>query len=126
MTSLTAPRFRSLIFLGLFFAFGPIPEQEGWANTQTGYYERSPAEQGFLTAGAVGCSLVYTPIKACYAAGGTVAGGMVFLMSAGQSATAAGKILERSTRGDWYVHPDHLTGQRRLRFRGSTHIGGGR
>lgn len=126
MTNLAAPRLRCLILIGWFIALGPITEREACANTQTGYYERSPVEQGFLTAGAVGCSLVYTPLKACYAAGGTVAGGMVFLMSAGQSATAAGKILDRSTRGDWYVHPDHLTGQRRLRFRGSTHIGGGR
>jgi hypothetical protein len=90
------------------------------------YRGSTPFQQGLIGAGAVGCSLVYTPVKACYAAGGTVAGGLVFLMSAGQSSTAAGKILERSTRGDWFVHPEHLTGQRRLRFRGSPAIGGGR
>ncbi len=90
------------------------------------YVERSPLQQGLLGAGAVGCSVVYTPIKACYAAGGTVGGGLVFLMSAGQSSTAAGRILQRSTRGDWFVHPDHLTGQRRLRFRGSPALRGGR
>ncbi|MCA9424494.1 MAG: hypothetical protein KC994_05445 [Candidatus Omnitrophica bacterium] len=95
-------------------------------HAQVSYLERTPMEKGLLGVGAVGCSILYTPVKACYAAGGTVASGLVFIMSAGQSSTAAGQILQRSTRGDWFVHPDHLTGQRRLRFRGSPALGGGR
>ena len=115
----------SMICLG-FFVIGLSIPRESLAQGNRTYVERSPLQKGLLDAGAVGASVIYTPIKACYAVGGTIAGGLVFLMSAGQSSTAAGLILQRSTRGDWFVHPDHLTGQRRLRFRGSPAIGGGR
>lgn len=115
-------RFAVVLLLSLGFTISP----PGYPRDTVPYMERTPIEQGLIGTGAVGCSIVYTPIKACYAAAGTVGGGLVFLMSAGQSSTAAGKILESSTRGDWFVHPEHLTGQRRLRFRGSPAIGGGR
>jgi len=120
--------FRVLSRIGLFLLFlGAVAiPNEGHGQSRPTYVERTPLQKGLLGAGAVGCSVVYTPIKACYAAGGTVAGGLVFLMSAGQSSTAAGQILQRSTRGDWFVHPDHLTGDRRLRFRGSPALDGGR
>jgi len=45
---------------------------------------------------------------------------LVFLMSAGQSSTAAGRLMARSTGGDWFVHPDHLTGNRKLVFRATS------
>jgi len=84
------------------------------------FADRGVAGKTALVLGSLCCSAVYTPVKTAYAAGGTVAGGLAFLMSAGQSATAAGRIIDRSTGGDWFVEPDHLTGNQRLRFRGAT------
>lgn len=89
-------------------------------NASIPYSDRGTGERVALATGAVASSVFYTPVKAIYAAGGTVAGGLVFLMSAGQSSTAAGRIIDRSTGGDWYIHPDHLTGNRSLHFKGET------
>lgn len=108
-------RFGMMMVLGLLL-WGPAEVQA----ESLPYADRTTFERTALTTGAVLGSVVYTPAKAVYAAGGTVAGGLVFLMSAGQSSTAATRILDRSARGDWYVHPDHLTGNRGLHFRGET------
>jgi len=86
------------------------------AKSSVPFQDRDPGSKGLLVAGAILCTAVYTPVKAAYAVGGTVAGGLVFLMSAGQSTTAAARIIDRGTRGDWVVHPDHLTGNRPLHF----------
>jgi len=80
------------------------------------FSEKGPMEKTALVTGSVLCSSLYTPAKAIYAAGGTLAGGAVYLMSAGQSTTAAGNIITRATCGDWFVRPSHLTGDRSLRF----------
>ena len=81
------------------------------ASTETGVMEKTA-----LATGSVLSSAVYTPAKALYAAGGTLTGSMVYLMSAGQSTTAASNIITRSTCGDWFVRPSHLSGDRNLRF----------
>jgi hypothetical protein len=90
--------------------------------TQAGgapFSERGTLGKTGLVVGSMACTSVYTPVKAAYAAGGAVAGGLVFLMSAGQSSTAGGKMVQKSTGGDWFIHPDHLTGNRPLEFKGN-------
>jgi hypothetical protein len=83
--------------------------------------EHSAMEKTGLVLGSILCSAAYTPVKAAYAAGGTVTGGLMFIMSAGQSSRAAGNTIGRSTRGDWFVRPSHLTGNRQLQFRSSAY-----
>jgi hypothetical protein len=90
------------------------------ARTSLPYADRGVGGKTALTLGSVACSAIYTPVKAAYAVGGTLTGGLVFLMSAGQSSTAAGRVMARSTGGDWFVHPDHLTGNRELEFRATS------
>jgi hypothetical protein len=86
----------------------PVPfSQRGWGS------------KTLLVTGAALCSVGYTPVKAFYAVGGTFTGGLVYVMSAGQSKTAANEIVEHATYGDWYIHPDHLTKVRPLEFKGS-------
>lgn len=81
------------------------------ANTEQGLMKKTA-----LVTGSVLCSTLYTPAKALYAAGGTLTGSVVYLMSAGQSTTAASNIISRSTRGDWFVRPSHLSGDQDLHF----------
>lgn len=90
------------------------------AATSLPYADRGVGGKTALVAGSAACSVLYTPVKAAYAVGGTLTGGLVFLMSAGQSSTAAGRVMARSTGGDWFVHPDHLTGNRKLVFRATS------
>lgn len=88
-------------------AQGPIP-----------YAQRSLPQKTALLAGATICSLVYTPMKAVYCVGGALTGGLVYLMSAGQSSMASKQIINRSSHGDWFVYPDHLTQASPVRFSG--------
>ena len=108
---------RSLFFL-LFTALvvgGPAGTVK--AGDLAPFSEYSPTEKTGLVLGSVLCSAVYTPVKAVYAVGGTLTGGLMFIMSAGQSSRAAGNTIGRSTRGDWVVRPSHLIGTRQLEFR---------
>jgi hypothetical protein len=71
----------------------------------------------FVGVGAVLCTLVYSPLKLSYAAGGLVVGGMAWMWSFG-SRRVSRPIFSAALRGDYVVAPEHLTGQRKLRFRG--------
>jgi hypothetical protein len=84
------------------------------------YAERTPFQKTLLVLGATASSVVYTPAKALYAAGGTLIGSTIFVFSAGQSSTAAGRVMDETTRGDWYVQPDHLTRNKDLVFKASS------
>ena len=70
---------------------------------------------GGISAGL--CTLVYTPIKIVYAAGGLVAAPLVYLYSAGNG-EATVRVARTSLRGDYVVTPGHLKNDRPLRFFG--------
>jgi hypothetical protein len=74
------------------------------------------AETGMTVAAGV-VSLVYTPAKVVYALGGGVAAGLAYVMSAGD-AEVTEPILTPSLRGDYFVSPAHLRGERPLEFFG--------
>jgi len=67
--------------------------------------------------GAMFCTLVYSPLKIAYAASGMVVGGMAWVWSFG-SPRVTRPIFTSALRGDYVVMPEHLTGERELRFRG--------
>jgi hypothetical protein len=71
----------------------------------------------FAGAGAMLCTLVYSPLKIAYAASGLVVGGMAWMWSFG-SRRVTRPIFTAALRGDYVVTPEHLTGQRRLEFIG--------
>ena len=63
------------------------------------------------------CTLVYSPIKLTYAAGGLLISGLAWLWTAGDTGVA-GPIFTASLRGDYVVTPAHLEGRRPLEFVG--------
>jgi hypothetical protein len=67
--------------------------------------------------GAMLCTVVYSPLKIAYAASGLVVGGMAWVWSFG-SRRVTRPIFTAALRGDYVVAPEHLTGERRLEFRG--------
>jgi hypothetical protein len=74
------------------------------------------AEAGLGVASAL-VSLVYGPAKMMYALGGTLVGGLAFLLSGGNH-DVADPILQASVRGDYVVTPRHLTGDEEWEFIG--------
>ncbi len=73
--------------------------------------------------GAGACTLVYTPVKIVYVGSGLIVSGLVYLWSVGDVARA-GRVALVAVGGDYVVTPDHLTGDRNLRFTGERRRGG--
>ena len=67
--------------------------------------------------GSAFASLIYVPVKLCYAVGGLVVGGLAWAFSGGDSNVAM-VVLTPSVLGDYVVTPDHLTGETSLEFFG--------
>jgi hypothetical protein len=80
-----------------------------WAESQA-------AEAGIGTAAAL-TSLIYGPIKVCYATLGLVFGGMAWGLSGGDS-DVMNAIITPAVRGDYVVTPDMLRGRDDLEFFG--------
>jgi hypothetical protein len=79
--------------------------------------ESSPITGALLGAGSGLFTLVYTPLKLAYAGSGLAVGGLVYLWSAGDS-YRAGRMTKVIIGGDYVITPDHLKGDRKLRFTG--------
>jgi hypothetical protein len=70
-----------------------------------------------LGVGSAFATLVYAPVKLCYAVGGLVVGGLAWAFSGGDS-NVAKVVLTPSVLGDYVVTPDNLRGNEPLEFFG--------
>jgi hypothetical protein len=62
-------------------------------------------------------SLVYFPVKAAFAIGGAIVGGLTYAFS-GLDEKAAMPVWQTSMYGTYLITPDHLQGNRPIRFLG--------
>ena len=62
-------------------------------------------------------TLLYLPLKAAFAIGGGLVGGLAYAFSGGNE-TAAKSIWTTSMYGTYIITPDHLRGDRPIRFLG--------
>lgn len=83
----------------------------------TALAQESAAESAGYGIGSALCSIVYGPVKLVYALGGTVVGGLAWLLSAGDS-EVADAVITPAIRGDYVVTPSHLRGEEPLEFIG--------
>ena len=67
--------------------------------------------------GSALASLVYAPVKLCYAIGGLVIGGLAWGFSGGDN-NVAKVVLTPSLLGDYVITPDHLRGKATIEFFG--------
>ena len=77
----------------------------------------SPAEEGGWGALAAVSSLIYGPVKICYAVLGTVFGGLAWGLSGGDS-DVLHAVITPAVRGDYVITPSHIRGERTLEFLG--------
>jgi hypothetical protein len=82
------------------------------------FSEHKPAAKTGLVAGSVVSSAAYFPLKLVYAALGGITSGLTYGMSLGKESELANKIAVSSFYGDWYIHPNILTGAEKLNFSG--------
>lgn len=79
--------------------------------------ERHGAAHFGLGVASVVCTLVYGPIKTTYAVLGSITGGLAYVLTGFDGATAH-KIIQPAIRGDYVVVPENLTSERPLTFAG--------
>ena len=70
-----------------------------------------------LGVGSAMASLVYAPVKLCYAIGGLVVGGLAWAFSGGDKSVAK-VVLTPSVLGDYVITPAHLRGTQTIEFFG--------
>jgi hypothetical protein len=76
----------------------------------------SPSNAG-MQAAAVLSTLVYFPLKLAFAIGGGIIGGLTYACSGGNE-EAAKSVWTTSLYGTYLITPDHLQGNRPIRFLG--------
>jgi hypothetical protein len=77
----------------------------------------SSSSDAAMTAAAVLCSVVYLPVKVAYAAGGGIVAGLGYVLSGGDT-QVVDPIIDASVRGDYFLLPDQLRGDRPIEFVG--------
>lgn len=90
----------------------PAWSQSSSADTQQG----TPSGAG-MQAGAAVSTILYFPFKAAFAIGGGVVGGLAYLFS-GLNEQTAKSIWVPSMYGTYVITPEHLSGDRPVRFLG--------
>jgi predicted permease len=82
------------------------------------YAEHTPRAKAGLVAASVVSSAVYLPFKAAYAVLGGITSGLTYSVTLAKEAETANRIAVKSFTGDWYIHPNILTGEEELNFSG--------
>lgn len=98
--------FLSLLTVPVGFAQNPDYQDEG-----------STASEAGLGVGSGLLSLIYFPAKLGFALGGGIVGGLAYLFS-GLDDQPAQKIWTTSLYGTYLITPDHLKGNKAVRFLG--------
>lgn len=107
----------SAAFAGLILSMaGPSPALAKAKGDETA------AEKVMYTTGSVLCSVVYCPVKTIYSIGGHLVGGTAYILTAGDK-EASWKIFDNAVKGDYFVLPSHLKGEKKLKFNGEPRYG---
>lgn len=91
--------------------------QASASSSSTESVEGGTASSAGMQAAAGLCTILYFPFKAAFAIGGGIVGGLAYAFSGGNE-QAAKSIWDTSLRGTYYISPDHLQGNRPIRFLG--------
>ena len=112
-----------LVTIGLLLALCTITiVPSAWSQESTGSPSSQSTEGGTASSAgmqvAAGLStLLYLPLKLAFAIGGGIVGGLTYVFS-GLNEKAAMPVWETSLYGTYIITPDHLEGNRPIRFLG--------
>ncbi len=91
--------------------------QESAAPPSSESTEGGNASSAGMQAAAGFSTLLYFPLKAVFAITGGIVGGLTYALSGGNE-QAAKSVWDTSLRGTYIITPDHLQGNRPIRFLG--------
>lgn len=104
----------SAVFAGFLLSLAAVAPANAKANG-----EETAAQKVLYGAGSVLSSVVYCPAKTIYSLGGHLVAGTAFLLTGGDKQTSR-KIFDNSVKGDYFVLPSHLKGEKKLKFNGAS------
>ncbi len=91
--------------------------QDNMASSSNASAEGGSASSAGMQAAAGFSTLLYLPLKAAFAISGGIVGGLAYAFSGGNE-QAAKSIWTTSLYGTYILTPDHLQGNRPIRFLG--------
>lgn len=90
-----------------------------WSQSSSGDTQLRTASGPGMEVAAAAATILYFPFKAAFAIGGGIVGGLAYVFS-GFNETTAKNIWIPSMLGTYVITPEHLTGDRPVRFLGIT------
>lgn len=94
----------------------PPASPQTTTSSSTDTSQGTPSGAGMGAASAV-ATILYFPFKAAFAIGGGVVGGLTYVFTGGNE-SAAKSVWQTSMYGTYVITPDHLTGDKPVRFLG--------
>lgn len=89
-----------------------------WSQSSSPDTLQGTAEGAGMGAASAAATILYFPFKAAFALGGGIVGGLAYLFS-GLNETTAKSIWIPSVYGTYVITPEHLIGERPVRFLGA-------
>lgn len=117
MTHTGCIRTLPLIALVVLMTFTSLVATPAWSQSSTTDTQQGTPSGAGMQAGAAVSTILYFPFKAAFAIGGGIVGGLAYLFS-GLNEQTAKSIWVPSMYGTYVITPDHLTGDRPVRFLG--------
>lgn len=103
-----------VVSIALLLAFAQLAIcPSGWAKDEN----RDTASEAGLGVASVLVSIPYGVLKVAYAIAGSVTGGIAYVFTGG-NLKAAQAVWDTSLRGTYIITPDHLRGEKPIRFLG--------
>jgi hypothetical protein len=106
-----------LVTLMVLLTFFPMITVPAWSQPSSTDTQQGTASGAGMQAASAVATILYFPLKAAFAIGGGVVGGLAYAFSGGSEQTAK-SIWIPSMYGTYIITPEHLTGDRPVRFLG--------
>lgn len=105
------------VVAAVFFSLISMISTPAWSQASASDQQQGTAAGAGMQAAAAVSTILYFPFKGAFAIGGGIVGGLAYVFSGGSEQTAK-SIWIPSMYGTYVIVPEHLTGDRPVRFLG--------
>ena len=106
-----------MVIVLVVIAYGSMLVAPAWSQSTSTDSLQGTASGAGMGAASAAATILYFPFKAAFAIGGGVVGGLAYVFS-GFSESTAKNIWVPSVYGTYVITPEHLSGDRPVRFLG--------
>jgi hypothetical protein len=106
-----------IVIILVVIAYGSMLVAPAWSQSTSTDSLQGTASGAGMGAASAAATILYFPFKAAFALGGGIVGGLAYVFS-GFSESTAKNIWVPSVYGTYVITPEHLSGDRPVRFLG--------